>query len=106
MQLINLTPHPVNIAGRVIPPSGTVARVSETAEPAGDVDGIPVVQVSLGTPTGLPDPAPDTAYIVSPIVAQSARHRADLLCPDTGPDSVIRDANGAIVGVKRLRRFS
>ena len=30
--------------------------------------------------------------------------RNDLVCPDTGPDSVVRDKEGRILGVRRLQR--
>jgi|GEM_PF-5626123 len=50
---------------------------------------------------GLPEPEPNTWYIVSLVVFQNS-DRTDLICPDSGPDSEIRDENGQIVAVKRF----
>jgi len=44
-------------------------------------------------------------YIVSSLVAQSLRRRKDIVAPDTSPQSVVRDENGQIIGVKRFQRW-
>ena len=55
----------------------------------------------------LPEPAPYTLYVASSLVAQAAARygRIDVLAPDTGPESAVRDETGQITGVRRLQRF-
>ena len=121
--IINLTPHDIVIVGggadgwedqpchsgpyeaRTIPASGQVARVSEQVADLPAVDGIPTVEMRPGDVTGLSGPVRDTIYIVSPFVAAACPGRGDVYCPDTGPDSVVRDNTGQIIGVRRLRRI-
>jgi hypothetical protein len=111
--IINLTPHAVNVIGKdgniitSIPPTGKVARVRTVAIKTGtiEVDGhaIDVVSTSYGEVEDLPDSSPGIAYIVSALVLQVLRgSRNDVICPDTGPESVVRDAKGGILGVKRF----
>lgn len=68
---INLTPHVVNVEKEgeilIIEPSGIVARVEMKAEPSGDADFITNVEVC--EIINLPEPAPNTYYITSMIVA-------------------------------------
>ena len=111
MDIINLTPHDVHIydeTGKTIirtyPASGTVARVRSTTEIVGEVDGIEIARTTFGEIEGLPDPQPDTKYIVSLLVLQAVGgKRDDLLGPDTGPGSVVRDESGQIIGVRRFQ---
>lgn len=110
-RLINLTDHRVDVlAGEPIeiPPSGTVARVEAVSEQAGSIDGVPVVRTLFGAPVGLPETRAGTIYLTSTLVAQAAAAagRSDVVAPDTGPSSAIRDAQGRIVGVRRLQTFS
>jgi hypothetical protein len=102
MVFVNLTPHALNIAGREIPPSGQVARVSATYAEIGTIEGIPIVTQKFGQVENLPDPAPDTVYIVSGLVRTAlGTSRPDVAAPDTGP-TAIRNGAGQIVGVTRL----
>jgi len=111
MNIVNLTPHDVRIYDaegknviRTFPASGTVARVKSTTEIVGEVDGIAVAKSTFGEIEGLPAPQPGTKYIVSLLVLQAAaRQRDDLIGPDTGPGSVVRDENGQIIGVRRFQ---
>ena len=105
---VNLTPHDVAVcdpSGRVthtIPASGMVARVETVTTPTGrDILGAPVVTQAAGEITDLPDPDGETTYIVSLFVRQAIEGRPDVVAPDTGPGSVIRDGAGQIVGVRR-----
>lgn len=106
MNIVNLTPHALNLvtdSGTVnIPPSGTVARVSVTRDSAGTVtiDGVtvPLSRTTYDVVTDLPDPAPDTLYVVSSLVATAARGRNDLVVPD----DLIRDDQGRIIGARGL----
>ena len=108
MIVINLTPHKIVVRDGetvVFPPSGTVARVSAVSKEVGTVNGIPVVRTEFGAVEGVPEPKPNTIYIVSSVVAQALKERRDLVAPDTGPQSAIRDENGRIVGIKRFQIF-
>ena len=110
VRIVNLSPHEVNVVTEAgvtsIPPSGDVARVAisrEEVEPI-IVDGaeIPVNRVSYGELEGLPAPREGTYYIVSSIVAMSARApaRTDILVPD----DFIHDNEGKIVGCRAFAR--
>ena len=107
MNIINLTPHAFTLcydAGeitRVIEPTKPAARVSSTVHTVGEVDGIPVTETTFGAVEGLPEPQEDTIYIVS-LLVQQAVSRPDVYRPDTGPQSVVRDSAGQILGVKAL----
>ena len=106
MKLVNLTPHSITIMDSEekvvveIPPSGKILRLEETVVEAGEIDGIPLVRKVYGVPE-LPPREPDTVYVVAPLLLQYVR-RADFVAPDTGPQSVVRDAEGRIIGVKRF----
>ncbi len=114
-RIINLTPHDLNIfdeSGQqilaTIPASGQVARV-QTKQTVIDhitVDGISisVVKTEFGYVEGLPEPQEDIVYIVSSLVAQAV-NRPDVLAPDTGPQSAVRDEEGRIVGVRRFQKW-
>lgn len=102
--MLNLTPHAITLIasdGRetVIPPSGTVARVSTTEEVAGMLDGIPVVIRRFGDVTGLP--ADGTPCIVSALVLSAVPGRPGVYAPDTGA-TARRNAAGQVTGVTRL----
>jgi hypothetical protein len=108
MKLLNYTPHSItvcNIAGteiiRTIPSSG-VARVSSENRSGDPIDGVPFSETILGDVTGLPDPQPDTMYIVSDFVVRALPNRDDLVRPDTGPSCVRKD--GQIWAVRGLTR--
>jgi hypothetical protein len=109
MKIVNLTPHALNLMpggpdGPVvtIPPSGQVARcaVNRVQIYTVTVDGIsvPVNKTQFGTVSDLPDPQPDTIYIVSALVAQAVSNRLDVFIVD----DAIRDNQGRIIGAKAL----
>ena len=109
MQIVNLTPHTINImpagpTGPVvtIPPSGQVARctVDRVQADTITVEGvtIPVNRTQFGEVTGLPEPQPNTIYIVSAIVAQALPDRSDVFVVD----DTVRDEQGRIVGARAL----
>jgi len=110
VRIINLTPHEVVVMSEGgeeilrVPPSGQVARVSVKSEVVGEVNGIPIRKTVYGDIVGLPEPRSNTIYIVSTIVLIALKdkgiHRNDVVSPDTNPDSVVRDSQGRIVGVK------
>lgn len=103
---VNLTPHSITIrtpeGDTTIPPSGSVARVATTEQVVGEIAGAPVVRRVFGEVQGLPDPEPDTIYIVSGFVREAlGALRPDVMAPDTGPTAV-RDQNNRIIAVTRL----
>lgn len=106
MKILNYMPHTLNIAlpsGEIIAiESSGVARCAVKTVQTGDINGIPVVAAEYGEIVGLPDPADDTIYVVSMLVAQRAG-RADVVGPDSGP-TAIRE-NGQVVAVRNLTRY-
>jgi hypothetical protein len=113
----NFTPHVVKIIdsnGNVameIPPEGVQVRVKEQVEYEGIIQfkhegffrGVPVVRKKYAEIEGLPQQEDGVTLIVSVIVL-NASDRSDLVCPDTGPDSVVRDEDGNILGVRRFQK--
>ena len=108
-QIINLTPHAINLMpdgpdGSVItvPPSGQIARCSVDQRSFGFmfVDGVtvPIHQNKYGTVVNLPDTQPDTIYVVSALVAQAVPDRPDVFIVD----DAVRDNHGRIIGAKAL----
>lgn len=107
----NLTPHPVTCNGRTFPSEGSV-RVNQKVNPMDDVEGLPTVKNEYGMPV-FPEGIKlndEDVLIVSTIAANALQLTGDcnytILVPDTGPDSVLRDSSGNIVGVKRFIRIN
>lgn len=109
MRIVNLTPHTINLmpagpTGPVVtvPPSGQVARcaTSRVQVDAVTAEGvtIPVNRTQFGEVTGLPEPQPNTIYIVSALVAQAVPERQDVFIVD----DAVRDEQGRIVGARAL----
>lgn len=112
-KLVNLTPHPIVLCSAdgapviTIPPSGNVARCSTQREMVDrfEVDGVTatVNANTLGNLEGLPDPAPDTYYVVSMIAATAAAKSGrthDVLVPD----EAVRDPQGRVIGCRGFAR--
>jgi len=108
MNVVNLTPHAISIIsldGETITyePSGVVARVVTKTLELRPISGFRVRELSstFGV-EGLPDPEPDTIYLVSSMVlAKTNRANQDVFAPDTGGDA-IRDKEGRICAVRGL----
>ena len=117
IQLINLTPHPVNLRladGRVVTidpalpeeetPRLVISDGQATALAVAGPDGeSTVVPVKVGgrvtaIDPPLPDPVPGTVHIVARVVAAQASERDDLVWPD----DLIRDGQGRVVGCRAL----
>ncbi len=119
MNLVNLTNRTINILDSQdevrlsIKPSGLVVAGSMTVVPKETflVDGtdeeVIVVGYRYGAVSELPEPKPDTYYIVSYAVLQAlGAGREDVLAPDTSPGSVVRqEGTQKVLGVKQLRRL-
>jgi len=112
MKIVNLTPHPLNLMPEgpegpvvTIPPSGQVARctVDRVQVDTVTVDGIsvPVNQTRFGEVSSLPDPQPDTIFVVSALVAQAVPDRQDVFIVD----DAVRDEQGRIIGARALARI-
>lgn len=106
-KIINLTPHAVNIVAedgtvKAAFPSEGIARASQVAEHAGELEGIELVTMKFGEPEDLPEYAEGTYYVVSIITANAAKavgRRVDDLLITADP---MRDADGRIIGCKRF----
>lgn len=100
MQYINLTAHTINevTTGTVIPASGRVARVKASTTKSREHAGIPIYQSTFSEVEGLPEPQPDTIYIVSSLVL-NATDRADVVAPG----NLQRDEHGKPVGCVGFR---
>lgn len=101
MNVINLTPHAINVEAngvkKTYPACKTPARVSFKSLVVGEVDGFLLSKTEYGETVGLPEPAPNTYYIVSMVVKAANSDRSDLICPDSG--RAYRDSDGNIVAV-------
>ena len=103
MEIINITPHAVNLIavdGTVSFPSEGVARVETISEQVGILAGFPIMATKYGATHGLPEPSEGKIYIVSMVVAMANPQRFDIVSPNTSPASTVRDEAGQIVGVK------
>lgn len=103
-KLVNLTPHAITFLDGennpilTVEPSGMVARAAQTRTRSGEIAGITVNQCAYGEVQGLPEPAPETAYIVSALTAQACPWRKDVYIVD----DTVRDGNGRIIGCRAL----
>lgn len=100
--IINLTPHTITIIrdggeNIVIPASG-LARASQERVQVADINGIPVNRVIFGDVVGLPDPQPDTIFVVSSLTAQAVPDRQDVFITD----EAVRDEAGRVIGCRAL----
>ena len=116
MQIVNLTPHAINLPDRVIESSG-IARCPENSTKVGEVDGIPIYRTEYGpaevaahehygqgvaTMSGLPMPEPGKIFVVSMLVAQQHLDRADVYYPA----KLIRDEQGRVIGCGALGQIN
>ena len=107
-QIVNLTPHAVNIVGddnsvvTTIPASGNVARCSQTIDVIGSITvnsvAITISSSSYGEVVDLPDPQAGVYYIVSRLVMSACPARQDLLCPN----DLVRNDAGQVIGCRSL----
>lgn len=111
LNLVNCTPHVIRVVrenGEVLElqPSGITVRVNTAQEQVGEINGIPVMTTRF-VDIQLPEPQENTVYVVSTVTLQACRSlgisRPDLVSPDTGPQSVVRDENGQVVGIRRFQ---
>ncbi|RLC83386.1 MAG: hypothetical protein DRJ03_17400 [Chloroflexi bacterium] len=130
VKFLNATPHDVTVydadgktALFTIPRSGFVARLAEEVEDAGNIAGIPVVRKRYTQPYAIAGLAKrslrelveelvaedyvNVVIVSMPMLKAAAETLAGLdvlvVAPDTGPDSVVRDAAGNILGIRRFQ---
>ena len=110
-KIVNLTPYIIRVIigdgteTLAIEPCGTICRVKEETKTVSSIDGIPV-RVSRPTSVeGLPPQKEDVIYITSGMAAAAAwaLGRADVYCPSTLADDVIRDEKGLTIAIKALK---
>ena len=99
VNLVNLTPHAVNFitADGVqvnVAPEGIIARLEQHDVLSRWIGRIPVYKTEYGQVQNLPDPQPDTIYIVSGMVLNKVNGRDDVL----SPGSLIRNDEGQVIG--------
>lgn len=110
-KFVNLTPHEVNVYAEnteeplfSVPPEGTFLRAVEVRNKIGNIDGVPLNQVSFGEVRDLPEPQEDTYFIVSQITAQAIKqlyaYRGDFVITD----NAVRDGNGKIIGCRAFAK--
>lgn len=101
----NLTPHAIFIVDEdgnavTVFESEGIARAEQKDEPAGELNGIPLVKSTFGKPIDLPEPEKDEFLIVSLVTANAAkaagRTTEDLLLTS----GLVRDEQGRIIGCK------
>lgn len=110
-QLINLTPHTINLVAEdgtqlLSLESQGVARVASTTEVVGQLQVgevvVPQTHTTFGEVEGLPDQAPGIGYIVSNMIisalAQQGVRRDDLFTPGMQ----VRDDQGRVIGCRSL----
>lgn len=110
VNLINLTPHAVNFVtadGRQVDvqPEGIIARLEQHDVLSRWIGRIPVYKTEYGEVQNLPDPQPDTIYIVSGMVLSQVPERDDVL----SPGALIRNDAGQVIGAggfKEERQFT
>lgn len=96
MKFVNLTPHAIKLnSGETFEPSGVVARVATTFTTPNEHG---ICRTIYGDPQGIPDPEPDTMFIVSSMLL-GATDRPDLVAPATSHPDVVRNEKGHIVSV-------
>lgn len=103
MKFVNLTPHEITevVSGMKIPPSGKVARVSTSTTEMETSHPFPLYRVEMGEPIDLPEPQPDTVYIVSlPVKSHPAvAKRQDVWAPG----DLVRDEQGRPIGCRGFK---
>ena len=104
--IINMTGHPLTLiqwdGSKVVLESAGQLRVYSNVEEVGMLDimsvTVPLLEIVEQT-VRLPDPKPDTLFVVSGIVAAKAR-RPDLVVPSR----IVRDDSGKAIGCRALAR--
>lgn len=86
------------------PASDTPARVTFVQKPVGAVDGILIYRWFTTEVDYLPEPKPNTYYIVFKKIAKAFPERKDLVFPGT-PKTVVCIADGIVVNCVNFSRI-
>jgi hypothetical protein len=108
--LINLTPHPIRVFGprdelvAELPCTATPARRDEDIRPSGELlvgrTSVPLLTLQYGPVLDLPEPRPNTCFVVSRIIADACPDRDDLIVPS----DLVRDEHGNPIGCRAFAR--
>lgn len=101
MEIINLTPHPINVLDTenkeiITLESKGLARCTQETIVVGDINGIPLTSTTFGEVQDLPEEQEDKYYVVSRLVLVACKDRKDLLVPN----DLVRDQDGKIIGCR------
>jgi hypothetical protein len=98
LEMINLTPHEINLCGTKIAASGKEARVAVTRVNVDLVEicgmFVPIGTDTVGEVTGLPPEQDGVGYIVSLAVRKELPQRKDIY----SPADILRDKDGKVIG--------
>lgn len=105
-ELVNLTNHDIHeLQSKItIPKTGNVAKVERYIVFDDSIPGIPIKKEVWGSISGLPDPKPNTMYVVSVVVLKYIKlftNRDDVLCPG----KVTRNDSGIPIACDGFNRF-
>ncbi len=106
MNIVNLTPHVLNVYkengewAATVPPSGTTARIKVERKLTGERSGVPLFETVAGECDELPAPQENTIYVVSGFVRAAVADRADVF----QPGELLRNDAGQVVGCIGLSR--
>lgn len=100
MNIVNLTPHVINVYGsdnnliKSFAPDGTVARVETVTQKVDEIDFIPFFHSRFGKVVGLPQPVDGVSFVVSAMVRLAVSNRRDVF----SPGALIRNELGQPIG--------
>jgi hypothetical protein len=109
VNVINLTPDPINIANingdiiMTLPPSDNIAEVYYCSDLIEYMGEIPISRECFLDLINLPEPEDDVIYVVSREVARAAK-RPDVLTPDTRFGAIRKD--GQVVAIRGFLTFA
>lgn len=102
MNVVNLTPHSINVNGRLIHQGGKPIRIKQNTELVYTINNIPVKLITNSDSNSLPPVQEDTIYIVSRFVADVYKdRRGDFVFPY----EYITTPTGKILMCRSLAQF-
>lgn len=86
------------------PPSGTIVRLKEKTISTEQLDGVKLktVEYDVDGKESWPQPRPNTLFIVSYMIANSAKERDDLVFPF----DLVRKPGGVIIGCRSFAKIA
>lgn len=99
IEIINLTPHEVNIYNEqgdlltTVPASGIITRISVSRQKVGELNKIPIFENAYGDVENAPEEKEGIIYITSAMVSSRLK-RLDMYAPG----ELMRDSEGKIIG--------